>query len=517
MSKALKSCLILTLILVGLCGAGAVVSLVAKPCPPSGPWPMPPWCDGSGFSIPLDPPTQAAQAPVPLPSPTIGLPIDISFTVTTPYWTEGDVYLGVGDQPAYLKLTRYNEVIYTAAASLPEGSTYYYTRGDARTREVAVDRRVTGARVSDAVTGWLDDARSIQVPGFQKGFFLSACHTCSVSITKGNFIEPMGRSMDTIKQNGGTWVSYMPNWFVVPDYTGNEIRPIYADEIQSDSGWVTATIRDEDLATLVDMAHERGLKMYVCPMLAPENWGPGVPGKGNLEPSDPDAFFEDYTAFIDHYAELAERTGIDMLCVGSENDTLTQEDLRENSGIDKTARWREVIASAREHYSGLLTYSVACMDPGRCGPQLIRFWDDLDVIGWEWYVPIATGEHESIESMRQNAEKIIEQNIKPLYDRYQKPIVLTEIGWEAYPSACAHIYGTGPAEGGDRNEQASCYEAVFQAIEDADYIQGLQIFTWTANLEGSEFPWVWTDTANEVRFSITEDLIFKWFRYLETP
>jgi hypothetical protein len=125
------------------------------------------------------------------------------------------------------------------------------------------------------------------------------------------------------------------------------------------------------------------------------------------------------------------------------------------------------------------------MDTGRCGPELIRFWDDLDVIGWEWYVPIAKGEHESIESMRQNAERIIEQNIEPLYDRYQKPVVLTEIGWEAYPSACAHTYGTGQSEGGDRSEQASCYEAIFQAIEDADYIQGIQIFTWTANLEAA--------------------------------
>jgi len=514
MNKILKSCLIVCLILIGLCCVAAAAAGLTRPCPPSGPWPMPPWCDSGAAFIPADVPP---QLPSPLPSPTAEAPIDVSFTVTTPYWTEGDVYLGMGEDPAYLKLDRYNEVIFTGSAVLPVGSHYYYTRGTAQTRDAQADRQITGERVTDAVVGWVDDQRSNPVSAFQKGFFLSACHTCGVSITKGNFLEPMGRSMDIIKENGGTWVSYMPNWFVVPDYRGNEIRPIYADEITSTSGWVTATIRDEDLATLVGMAHDRGLKMYVCPMLAPEDWGPGVPGKGNLEPSDPEAFFENYTAFINHYAELAEQTGVDMLCVGSENDTLTQEDLRENSSIDKTARWREVIASARERYSGLLTYSVSCMDTERCGPQLIRFWDDLDVIGWEWYVPIASGEHQSIESMRQNAERIIERNIKPLYDRYQKPVVLTEIGWEAYPSACAHTYGTGPAKGGDRNEQASCYEAIFQAIEDASFIQGIQIFTWTANLEGDELPWIWTDTANEVRFSITEDTIFKWFQYLVAP
>ncbi|MDO9027372.1 MAG: hypothetical protein Q7U68_00695, partial [Candidatus Roizmanbacteria bacterium] len=352
---------------------------------------------------------------------------------------------------------------------------------------------------------------------FQKSFFVNACHSCGVSYTKGNFIEPMGRSMDAIKQNGGNWVSFMPTWFIVPDYRGNEVRPIYANEFKGTTGWVSATIRDEDLITLIRMAHDRDLKVYVCPALAPEDWGPGVKGKGDLEPSDPDTFFESYKAFINHYADIAEQTVVEMLCVGSENDTLTQEDLPQNSGIDKTARWRDVIAAARQHYSGLLTYSVSCIHEQRCGPQLIRFWDDLDVIGWEWYVPIATSEHESIETMRQNAERIIERNIKPLYERYQKPIVITEIGWEAYPGACAHTYGIGPSQGGDRLEQASCYEAVFQAIEDADFIQGVHVFVWTANLPGDEFPWVWTDAANEVRFSITENMIAKWYQYFETP
>jgi hypothetical protein len=452
----------------------------------------------------------------PLPNAT-SAPIEVTFTVTVPYWTSGDVYVGIGDQPAFLKLEAYNDVIYIGEATLPVGTSYYYSQGNSQTAETGIERQITSGRISDAVIDWQNDEHSSLRPDFQKSFFVAACHTCGVSITKGNFIEPIGRSMDEIKKDGGNWVSFMPNWFIVPDYQGNEIVPIYSDEFKGTSGWVTSTIRDEDLVTLIGMAHDRDLKVYVCPALAPENWGPGVKGKGDLEPSDPDAFFKSYKAFIGHYADIAEQTGVEMLCVGSENDTLTEEDLSQNSGINKTARWRDVIASARQHYSGLLTYSVSCITEDRCGPQLIKFWDDLDVIGWEWYVPIATGEHESIASMRQNAERIIQNNIKPLYVHYQKPIVITEMGWEAYPGACAHTYGTGTSQGGDRLEQASCYEAAFQAIDHADFIQGVHIFTWTANLEGHEFPWVWTDKANEVRFSITEDMIAKWYHYLKTP
>ncbi|MBI5635370.1 hypothetical protein HY993_00210 [Candidatus Micrarchaeota archaeon] len=109
------------------------------------------------------------------------------------------------------------------------------------------------------------------------------------------------------------------------------------------------------------------------------------------------------------------------------------------------------------------------------------------------------------------AERILENHAKKLYVQYNKPIVLTEIGWEAYPGACAHTYGNGPSKGGDRIEQASCYEAIFQAIEDAPYVIGMQAWTWTANKPGDEFPWIWTDSANEVRFSKTEKEFAKWY------
>lgn len=442
----------------------------------------------------------------------------MEITVTVPYWSKGDIYVGIGDDPVYFKLEQVNQVIYQGNILLPLGEVYYYSQGSKESREVLVHRQANAGRALDDVTGWQNDSRTSVHADFQKSLYINACHNCGVSYTKGNFIEPIGRSMDDIKKHGGNWVSFMPYWFIRPDIFGNEIVPLHSDEFSSTSGWIHATIQDDDLKTLIGMAHDRDLKVYVCPALAPENWGDDNPrGKGDLEPSNPDLFFTNYKNFLTHYADLAKQTGVDMMCVGSENDTLTQPDLSQNSGIDKNARWRDVIQVVRQHYSGKLTYSVACADEGRCGPQLIQFWDALDVIGWEWYVPIASGEHESIESMRANAERIIQNNIQPLYDRYQKPVVITEMGWEAYPGACAHTYGAGSVKGSDRIEQASCYEAVFQALEDADFIQGVHVWGWLANLPGDNFPWIWTDSVNEVRFSITEQMIDKWFKYIAVP
>jgi hypothetical protein len=52
MKKGWKSCLVVVLALVvGLCIVGGVIAFVAKPCPPRGPWPMPPWCGESSTAF----------------------------------------------------------------------------------------------------------------------------------------------------------------------------------------------------------------------------------------------------------------------------------------------------------------------------------------------------------------------------------------------------------------------------------------------------------------------------------
>lgn len=503
--------IIATLIFTTLFMGSCVPPVPSIPTPPSIPIPQIPQIPIPPISpnITNEPQTQLQNTSTPSKE------IEINMTVTVPYWTTGDIYLGTADNLTLLKLTQLRDVIYSGNVKLLEGYQYFYSRGSLDTKEVPLDRKAIGTDVFDAVIDWSDSSKSIIKEDFQKGFYIGAAHNNTVSYTKGNFIEPIKKSYDEIKKIGGNWVNLVPVWFIIPDYTGNELKPIYAEQFQSTSGWVHATIKDEDLITLINEAHARNLNVYLSPHVAPENWGPGVKGKGDLEPSNPDLFFASYKNFINHYADIAQQTGVEQFSVGNELDTLTQEDLAQNAQINKTARWRDVIKSVREHYNGVLTYSVSAMDEVRVGPELIMFWDDLDVIGWEWYVPIATKEHESVSVMKANAERIIQNHMKPLYEKYGKPIIITEIGWEAYPGAGAHTYGTGPSKGGDRVEQASDYEAIFQAIENVDFIKGMHIWTWSASKEGDTFPWVKTDSANEVRFSITEKEIAKWYSKIE--
>ena len=53
MKKGLTTCLVIVLVLACLCIAGVGFMLFSNFCPPQGPWPMPPWCDGSAAVPPV--------------------------------------------------------------------------------------------------------------------------------------------------------------------------------------------------------------------------------------------------------------------------------------------------------------------------------------------------------------------------------------------------------------------------------------------------------------------------------
>ena len=71
MKKGLKSCLFVLLILAGLCLVGAAVMVFSNLCPPQGPWPMPPWCAGSGLALRPGPSTQPPVPVNPTPAETV--------------------------------------------------------------------------------------------------------------------------------------------------------------------------------------------------------------------------------------------------------------------------------------------------------------------------------------------------------------------------------------------------------------------------------------------------------------
>lgn len=77
MKKVFVSCLVIVLALAGMCIAGVLIMFLTNACPPQGPWPLPPWCEG-GISLPAVPEdlpelvlTEAVVQIAPTPTPLV--------------------------------------------------------------------------------------------------------------------------------------------------------------------------------------------------------------------------------------------------------------------------------------------------------------------------------------------------------------------------------------------------------------------------------------------------------------
>src|SRR3990167_10339542 len=109
-------------IVLGILVALLALMAVFKICPPQGPWPMPPWCEGGiqlpKINLPGLPSTPSTEGTHSTKQETKSAPtkaeiVTANVIVTVPYWTTGDVYVGLGNNPKYIKLERVNDVIDT--------------------------------------------------------------------------------------------------------------------------------------------------------------------------------------------------------------------------------------------------------------------------------------------------------------------------------------------------------------------------------------------------------------------
>jgi len=239
-----------------------------------------------------------------------------------------------------------------------------------------------------------------------------------------------------------------------------------------------------------------------------------VPGKGSLAPSNIDEFFESYTNFQLHYARIAEEERVELYSIGNELDSITDESNTISIGYDKTEKWNNVIKAVREVYKGNLTYSCSCThnDEWPCTPELIKFWDKLDYIGFEWYIPLNNNASASYADLVKDAEEIIESKINKLSRLYNKPVILTEYGWEAKPAVWTKSYGGGSQGNFDKYAAVISYEAVFEALKDEPNVSGMFINMWPLGKK-EELTWLKDYNGLDTRYSIIESEIAKWYAY----
>ena len=217
--------------------------------------------------------------------------------------------------------------------------------------------------------------------------------------------------------------------------------------------------QSENDAAVVHATHTaQNMGMYT--LLKPQVFvGDSWPGDIEMKTqADWDQFFSDYYKWIRHYAFLAEIHEMDGLSIGVEFTKAT---------LGHPEAWRAMIANLRGLFSGDLTY---CANWGQ-EFENIEFWDDLDFIGLNSYYPLSKADNPSDEELLAKFDTI-KIKIVQVHDKFQKPIVFTEIGFRSID----HPWKNPHAEADESINQVAqqrCYEVIFKGIENEPWCQGI--------------------------------------------
>lgn len=235
-------------------------------------------------------------------------------------------------------------------------------------------------------------------------------------------------------------------------------------DIVCDTTQTTAT--DAELDHVIQYAHQVGLKVMLKPHIDLIDPTDATVGRYKINYGTDETawrtWFDNYTRFITHYADLAERNGVDYFVVGTE---LTGTTGRDND-------WRELIAQIRGIYHGPLTYAALTY----LEPQIIRWWDALDAIGVDAYYGVTFTTQPTLAQLELGWKPNV-LLLENLASRWNKPIILTEVGYLS-------VDGTNRAPGywamdttTDPQEQADCYQALFNVLQGKPWLAG--IFWWS--------------------------------------
>ena len=292
-------------------------------------------------------------------------------------------------------------------------------------------------------------------------------------------------SRNGLASTNANWASVLVTWYQ-PTTTSTAIATV------SDKTPTDAAVRQA-----IQELHSKGLKVMLKPHVDPTDgqW------RGNIQPTDINAWFASYTQFIVYYAQMAEAQGVEALCMGTE--------LKSVSGAANQARWYAVIDAIRAVYKGTLTYAANATSPADEFTS-VSFWDRLDLIGLDGYFNLTNHNDptlaELVAAWRRNryGEDTVAA-VKNFYDSRQKPIVFTEIGYKSVPGANQEPWNYSHPGGYDPTEQKNCMDAAFTVWSQwSSWMKGFFWWAWPVPAPGPN------DTDYNPRGKPAEDLLRAW-------
>jgi hypothetical protein len=320
-----------------------------------------------------------------------------------------------------------------------------------------------------------------------------------------DFFDSTARHM---KEQGYTWVVIAPPW----DWVEKDPLPKVGNPVDNNPNYP-----DEKLINHIEAFKNAGLKVQLSPQICCTSVDTEGRSKEWLR-----AYSKEVEIFMLHHAKIAEQTNVDAFLFD-----VTPDD---GAGFDNPdARLLELLNSVKKEFSGEIGTSATIlmldenMNPEGLIPQpgFFKFADEIDFFVLSSNPRLSLSDYPTDEMLKIGAGEILDIG-KPLYDAYQKPVIMQtsyaslEKSWKGATTVDFVESMNTPwfperqskyeFSGGD---QARVFNAFFEAAAERPWIIGLINFGY----------WHWempTAPDMSVRGKPAEDLWRKWNRVIYT-
>jgi hypothetical protein len=230
--------------------------------------------------------------------------------------------------------------------------------------------------------------------------------------------------------------------------------------------------RPADIKEILLYAHQKGIQTMLMPIVLLDV-ATGDEWRGKINPRNWDQWWDSYMAYITMTARWAQECHVGIFAVGSE--LLSTEPMM--------SHWERVLHEVRAIYSGKLTYS-ANWDHY----NYVRFWQDLDFIGMNSYYDLSDIPNPPVGDII-NTWQPIQRDIFAFARKQDKPVLLTEIGWDNLQNTLKAPWdyvGTGTI---DPNVQLLAYQAFVQVWRNQppNLFAGAMIWEWEPGSKPTDY------------------------------
>jgi hypothetical protein len=285
---------------------------------------------------------------------------------------------------------------------------------------------------------------------------------------RGYGTESSAALLDHLAREGVTWVSITP-FGRIWDLRSTEIVMDFEAPWEENR----AAIR-----TMVQQAHERGIRVLVIPHLWVETGG----WRGEIDPGTPEGwadFQASYRRFVTAWAREAAAAGADAMSIGVECKSWSGR----YGGV-----WRSMIDEVRTIFPGLLTYSANWDEA-----EDVLFWDQLDLVGINAFYPLASQPRASFEDYVRGA-MAARQSVGELAEVLDMPVLFVEVGYTTRTDAAVEPWLWPDGMEGvvvDEAEQARALLASFRAFLPEPWFTGFFVWRYYADLDDVSQEAVW--------------------------